>query len=284
MTDHPESPLRRAFLAGCCACLLPSARGAAATRLVRQQLILSNPGQTPLHDATALFYAPARLAAGQRLATLDIDQPHRLIEDRAGNTLVELPIRELAPFASRIVRVTARLEIPSTPAAPDLAPYLLASPFVEVDAPAIRALAASLRRASSRETVQAIHAWVNSHLQYAGFVAEDRGAAQALAQGRGDCTEFAYLCVALARACDIPARMVGGYLMETDGAVRSVTYHNWAEVWLAAQWQIVDAQRGPLFPAPLRYVAFRIQPLVEHPAMQGAHKFSASPGLRLVMH
>ncbi len=65
-------------------------------------------------------------------------------------------------------------------------------------------------------------------------------AADALASGRGDCTEHAVLLAALARARGIPARATLG-LVYVDG---KFLYHMWTEVYVGGRWFGLDATRG----------------------------------------
>jgi transglutaminase-like putative cysteine protease len=53
-------------------------------------------------------------------------------------------------------------------------------------------------------------------------------AAQAFAQNQGVCQDFAHVFVACARALDIPARYVSGYLKRSDGETQAAG-HAWAE-------------------------------------------------------
>jgi len=78
----------------------------------------------------------------------------------------------------------------------------------------------------------------------ASVVAKDRS---------GDCTEFAVLSTALARALELPARVVfGAAIIEvsshqsSDSSLHANTKvsafgHAWTEVWHDGEWQIVDA-------------------------------------------
>ena len=58
-------------------------------------------------------------------------------------------------------------------------------------------------------------------------------AAQALAQGEGVCQDHAHAMIAIARAADIPARYVSGYLHSgADGSAHEAA-HAWAELYVA---------------------------------------------------
>lgn len=61
------------------------------------------------------------------------------------------------------------------------------------------------------------------------------------AQRSGDCTEYAVLTAALARAKGIPSRVVlGTVIFELDNHLNAVG-HAWVEVWFQDQWHTLDA-------------------------------------------
>ena len=109
--------------------------------------------------------------------------------------------------------------------------------------------------------------------QYAGYLADDLGALSALEHRRGDCTEYADLVVALARANGIPARMVGGYVTDRDCGPRPQDYHNWAELYHEGAWRVVDAQKGICLEQGSQYVAFRIYRDAPINAVGLAHRY-----------
>jgi transglutaminase-like putative cysteine protease len=137
----------------------------------------------------------------------------------------------------RIVReappVAGSTEVP----APDGA-YLLPSPFIESDDPAIvtraRAIIGDERDPVRR--AERILAWLEAHMtpEPSATVPSAREVLRVL---RGDCNEHAVLLTALARAAGIPARMVAGAVFQ-DGAF---LYHAWSELWLGGRWISADA-------------------------------------------
>jgi len=83
--------------------------------------------------------------------------------------------------------------------------------FIESDAPAIRTLAESLRRATPQETAVALFDWVRDKIRYDPYAAIDGRewyrATKVLERGRGYCVQKAVLLAALARAVGIPSRL-----------------------------------------------------------------------------
>lgn len=61
----------------------------------------------------------------------------------------------------------------------------------------------------------------------------------ALAEGQGECTDYADLFTTLARAAGFPARNVYG-LAYKDGAEPAFMFHAWNEIYADGQWQAVD--------------------------------------------
>jgi len=79
-------------------------------------------------------------------------------------------------------------------------------------------------------------------LDYVANTAEDKGALWALQNGKGDCTEFSCLLVALCRAAGVPARWVLG-ITYADNPEDLI--HSWAEVYLQGiGWVSVDPTWG----------------------------------------
>lgn len=230
----------------------PAHAAATAHRRLRFDIQLHNPGGTPLPPQPLWFCAPLSRTGTQALLSLDSSWPFERHDEWGGHTLLRWQTPALPPHGLRALTLDAVVSLNRLPRGEALEPgaWLRPERFMESDDPAIAALALTLRRDSPRETVVAVYDWVRSQLDYAGYVADDLGAAQALRERRGDCTEYAYLVVALCRALGLPARAVGGFVVSHDAAPRSTEYHNWAEVHLEGAWRLVDAQKEALFERP----------------------------------
>jgi transglutaminase-like putative cysteine protease len=203
--------------------------------------------------------------------------------DAAGNTLVELGPLDLAPYQSRVIAVAARLAVSAAPRSshdgrPD-SRFLEPQPFIESDDPRVAELARTLRGDDALASARAIYEWVRKNLSYAGYIADELGARYALENRRGDCTEYADLAAALARSLDIPARVLGGYVLESDAVLRAGDYHNWTEVWTGDRWVLLDAQKEHFGEAAERYIAFHILTSQSNDSLQGAERFRADEGL-----
>jgi transglutaminase-like putative cysteine protease len=70
-------------------------------------------------------------------------------------------------------------------------------------------------------------------------------AIDAFGLGHGVCQDFAHIFIAAARSLDIPARYVGGYLVQSDGTVSSEAGHAWAEAHVGdLGWVGFDPSNG----------------------------------------
>lgn len=109
-------------------------------------------------------------------------------------------------------------------------------------------------RAGTLERVRLIHDFVIDHLEYARD-SRWEPAGNVLRGGRGSCSEYTYLMIALCRAGGIPARYAGGSFLEeargrqgegkkpADGTEANVDriFHRWVEVYLPrVGWFPVD--------------------------------------------
>ena len=108
--------------------------------------------------------------------------------------------------------------------------YLRETALTTVDA-SMRdfALQASARETCALDRLHALMAAVHESMTFdtrATVVATP--ATQAFARSQGVCQDFAHIFVACARALDIPARYVSGYLKRSDGGAQAAG-HAWAE-------------------------------------------------------
>ncbi len=112
-----------------------------------------------------------------------------------------------------------------------LRPHLIDEPSLEKDDPAVAAVAKSIQGADELDTIRKIYAFVLDHMEFGGVdLSSGSGAVKALKNGKGDCTEYTDLLVALCRAKGIPARHVLGLLALPSNPVPQ---HSWAEVHTA---------------------------------------------------
>ena len=108
------------------------------------------------------------------------------------------------------------------------------------------------------ETVKVIASWITHNIQQASYSADVLGAEWTLKNKKGDCTEQAMLMVAMAREAGMPARVMGGYIMEKSGRVFAKDYHNWAEVYVDDRWIIVDPYYRVFDDGYDKYIAMQI--------------------------
>lgn len=86
------------------------------------------------------------------------------------------------------------------------------------------------------DKIAAMVDWVRRHLTYEPSGDTGTTAIDTLVARRGVCRDFSHLLIAMARAADIPARMVGAYAW----ALEPEDFHAVVEVWLDGAWRLVD--------------------------------------------
>jgi hypothetical protein len=128
---------------------------------------------------------------------------------------------------------------------------LLPEEAIQADAPEIAAALHRIGadRGSLTSRLRAIHRFT-SGLRYRPF----KGMTDALTSlrlGEASCNGRSRLFVALARAAGIPARVVGGLVLE-PGSKR--TSHQWVEVWVAGHWIPFCPTNGHFAYLPERYL------------------------------
>lgn len=148
-----------------------------------------------------------------------------------------------------IVRYTATVDIDREPTRlaglaadklkdlpPLVVPYLFPSRYCESDR-FETAVRREFGHVQGGDRVQAMADWIRGHLDYVpGSSNVNTTAADTYVGHAGVCRDFAHLLIAMARASDIPARMVGAYAWRLDPP----DFHAVVEVWLNGGWHLVD--------------------------------------------
>lgn len=153
----------------------------------------------------------------------------------------------------------------------DLAPYLAACDVIDHEHPAVRELAAALRRANERDvrsTIAACFEHVRDRIEHcidAGRTELTCNASEVLRVGTGFCYAKSHLLVALLRACGVPAGLCYQRLTWSDDDPRHVL-HGLAAVWLPPHgWVRVDPRGNRAgidarFEPPAEHLAFPVRP------------------------
>lgn len=122
---------------------------------------------------------------------------------------------------------------------------LAANAWLQSDAPAIRELAAQAigSARTPEQKMRRLRSFVSNYIVQHGLDVGYASALEVVANRQGDCTEFAVLLAAMARAAGIPARVVTGmaYASRYDGHSRVFVPHAWVQAWLGTRWKSYDA-------------------------------------------
>jgi len=124
--------------------------------------------------------------------------------------------------------------------------YTSSEPYEESGSPEIQEKSEEFPSGNSHfDAALEVYDFVRSYLEYSGYNPQSSGALEALFSGKGDCTEFADLFVALARAKGIPSRFVEGFTYNPGSQGRGDLTHDWAEIMLPGEiWLPVDPTYG----------------------------------------
>ncbi len=133
--------------------------------------------------------------------------------------------------------LTELAEVPLSAA--DRERWLARTALADADSPRVREFVAPIARSEpvARQVEAVVHR-VHRTLRYSLATAA-ASASGILADGAGDCSEFARVLVAALRALGVPAREVLGlvYAPRDQGFV----FHAWAEAYVDSRWLAVDA-------------------------------------------
>ncbi len=205
----------------------------------------------PSSDARQVVSEERDLTSGLRL-TQAVDGANRV----ATWVGAEVPDRAQIRHTFKVVPRRVEYALPAELHVPDAYPasaaaWLRPEKEIQVDAPEIEQTLARIAadRGPVVERLRRIHA-LASGLAPKPFKGTT-DALTALRLGEASCNGKSRLFVALARAAGIPARLVGGLVLET-GSKR--TSHQWVEAYVAGHWVPFDPTNRHFALLPERYL------------------------------
>jgi hypothetical protein len=115
--------------------------------------------------------------------------------------------------------------------------YLISTPFIQSDHPAIRSLALEIigSQKDAKTATYLLTKWVFENIEKIPLISNP-DAIEILEQRKGDCNEHAVLLAALLRSAGIPARICTGLVYLKD----DFYFHAWNEAYVG-EWLSVDA-------------------------------------------
>jgi len=212
-------------------------------------------------ESNLWVYAPVEKNSFQSCSEIESNFNFQQIIQNNGNQILQFPIKDLPPYASRMIQIHTQITYKSLPVPKELPNehlYLSPEPLIESNHPEMVLLAKKLKAKNPFETAQKIYDWVSSNIEYTGYIKNSRGALYALNKRKGDCTEFMSLFVSLCRANNIPARGIGGYNCPGNCKLSTGTYHNWAEFYVDNAWLLADCQKKVFNRNASDYIAMQI--------------------------
>lgn len=225
------------------------------------------------------FYLPVYETSWQESVSFDVSTAHQVTSDEYGNQIVRIAVENLAPFATRIVTVDARLLLfdkPEKKIEKNMDRYLMSEKNIESNHPEIKSRAKDLKKETPLATARNIFNWVAETIEYSGYQSAVHGALNALQERKGDCSEYMSLFIALCRANDIPARGVGGYVCDRDCLLSPELYHDWAEFYHDGAWRIADPQMKKFMQDESHYIATRLMPHGQNNKQQNFYRYRFS--------
>lgn len=190
----------------------------------------------PAAAAEPLFVIPVEQGAG----IVDPRLPWRVALETSDPAALERALGERAVSVNADGRVEIVLGGYQTVPAVEARDWIAATFLIDFNDAPVPELVAQLRATAPRPQRADIVTFVTNTVKGS----HDRGmdiASQVARNRVGDCTEFAVLTAALARAAGLPARVVLGVaIVARDGRVEAYG-HAWAEIADGLAWQVADA-------------------------------------------
>jgi len=169
--------------------------------------------------------------------------------------------------------------------------YTQPEQYIESDNPLIIEMAHNITNDYSdpANASYAICEWVQENVNYSNPSPTPYGALWAFKNRTGDCSEHAFLFVALCRAANIPTRFIDGI---NTGSINATCWgnqnwtkigHDWAEVYLPSQgWVWVDPTSGSYGCSDGQHIALQVGQYCE--SLDGGYRYSFTGNAFITEH
>jgi len=245
-------------------------------RQVRYSFTVQNNRDVVSRGGRLQVFAPVRETATQRCLEVSTSHAAELIAGKNGEQALAFVFGEIAPHGTVIVRVRVDLALATQPTSVPLADrdyYLQPEQYIECDHADIKRAAATCVGKTPALTARAAYKWVSRNIESSGYNARDHGALSALKSKQGDCSEMAYLAVALCRSCDLPARYMSGYVIHRNEILKPYNFHNWCEFHDGNSWRVLDPNLKIFMSKENAFVATRASPPTKDSALGVLNRF-----------
>lgn len=219
---------------------------ATAKKLVRFNYLISNTSGKFIPITDFSIKTPMSIAGIQNIESISSSKKNEFSNTVTGEQSIHFSIHNLPPYASKVVDLTLAVQTTDKPKYDRInnSDFLKSEKYIELDSVAVKTLAVQLKGYSPEETAKNIYEWLVNNVTSLAYTADSKGAQYVIEKKSGDCTEFTYAFVALARANGLPARGVRGLWVPAESTiVNAADYHDWAEFYDGKQWVLVDAQK-----------------------------------------
>lgn len=124
--------------------------------------------------------------------------------------------------------------------------YSKSSFIIDFDEPAVQAMLELYLELhpladDAEPNISDIEHFISDYIDNPSYIHDFAFASTVATSKSGDCTEFAVLVVALARALGLPARVIMGTVIVEGNDNIEAYGHAWGEVWQGDKWHRIDA-------------------------------------------
>lgn len=228
---------------------------------IKYGIKVTNISNSLVEQATVSVFSPLKKTSWQTLKHIDATHPFGVEHDSAGNEVLQFKLGNLPPYGSIDVVITATVDLRNTSVAESsiVKGFMHSEKFVELKSEIVQEVSTLFKDKKKEDQPREIFDWIVNNFRYQGFTSENYGAKYALTKKQGDCTEYMYSFIALARSLGIPARGYSGFnLQRSQMLLDASDYHNWSEYYNGKRWILVDAQKQAFDEKYDQYIAFRL--------------------------
>lgn len=264
-------------------------------KFLRYSFTLTNQTDEVVENAIFRAFAPVANTPYQKVGSIKSSDQFELTSDSLGNQELEFRVNNLPPYGQKVITVSVEVSMWNSSGNMDggaISPALRQSSLIPlVDASdnhverALNDIDSSPASTDPLGWLKAANSWVHQSIEDIGYVSRDRGALFALAERKGDCTEFMHALVALARTQQIPSLPVAGFRIDGSNAIlKAMDYHNWVMFEAEGEWGVADPHANIFERQQGAYVVFRMLSTQAGYSENSQRFFSHDPRVKVAMN
>jgi hypothetical protein len=233
----------------------------AELKTIKMVLSLKNNSSIPMESEDVLVFLPG-LDSPPVNVKINDDHLFRVGKEHNNARLI-IAQKNIPPYYKSEVLITA--DIMQTQVAYPSSVFNPQSISLKAIPNRVRLISREIQANTSKSYPQLVAEWIPFNIEHEQYNRNTQSVDRTLKTRKGDCTDVAELAKQLLASMNIPAFVVGGFIVTNSSAIVAARdYHNWIYYLEDDLWKIMDPSKGIIDTNYSDYIAFDVSPNIQN--------------------